>query len=130
VREDLPLALGALLLVAALLAGCSSLDLRTMTRADLDAARQIALAHDDTAGVACAEALTAALPAERAMVRPAGAFSTFMLARQLRRGREQGMPESARTACAPLIVDGQRTMITIASWFAPGGGLVARLLGR
>ena len=115
--------------LALLLAGCGGLNLRDLARADVERAREIAAAAGDQAGVTCAQTILQTLAPRGDSPPPAGVFSAFMAARQLRRGREAGVPDVVRQACAVVVLDAQRTAVKLGAAVAPGGGIAGLLTG-
>ncbi len=123
----------ALATLLILLTGCSSATpLLRATVADAERASQIAAAHNDVAGVACAEAIKAVALKDAAAppLEPAGPLSAYMMGRQLHRRLAAGMDESVKIACAPLIVDAEKLLMKLGLAAAPGGGIAGSLLGR
>lgn len=89
----------ALMLIAVLLAGCSSLTtLPEFTQRDAAVAAEIAAEHGDETGFECFSAL-----ASRQMIAPVGALSTIAAARAARIGRPP--------ACDSVILDAQRRIL-------------------
>lgn len=115
-------------LLALLLTGCASLV--PMARDDVLAALAIAQAAKDPAGVSCAQAIMASLgdPAAPKPPPPAGAFSAFMAARELRRSVDAGPAEAVKNACAPLILDMMQTLARLGLMATPGAGVLGGFL--
>lgn len=106
-------------LAIALCAGCvtapaADVDgppLPQLIAADLDAAIGIATANNDAIAARCFEALKKHLPSSStAAPAPAGVVSAYAAARVRVRAFRAGIPEDVHVACAPLIVDGARTL--------------------
>lgn len=128
-----------MLALAVLLTGCASTlpgldggsDFGKLVRSDVERAKKIAVAAQDVAGAECAEAILAKLPAEGAAAQtPLGAFSTFMLAREARRGVNAGVDEQVHNKCAVLVNDAAVTLAKLGLLAVPGGGAAGKLLGR
>jgi len=119
-------------LVLVLATGCASsgLDgLRQFTRADVQRAHEIAAAANDVAGVNCAQAILDAMPEVAAPeLHAAGAFSAFMKVRELRRRVSRGIDEDVHNACAPLVLDAQKTILKLGLSATPGGGVLGGLI--
>ena len=125
---------GVIGLAALAVAGCAASGavekFREITRADVQRGLEIATAAKDPAGEAGAAAILAHLPDDATVSpAPAGAFSTFMAAREVRRKAQTGIPEAIHAACAVLILDAELTLGRLGLAVVPGGGLV-RALGR
>ena len=110
------------------LTGCAGLV--PLARDDVQAALAIAQAAKDPAGIACAQAIMASLgdPAAPKPPQPAGAFSAFMAARELRRSVDAGPDEAVRNACAPLVLDTMQTLSRLGLMATPGGGVLGGFL--
>ena len=130
-----------LILLIAVFAGCATItnpdgttQKQTFTgfvRADVERARDIAKASDDVAGLACAEAILKKLPATDAQsLNPNGAFSGFMVAREVRRRVDKGVDPEIHNACAVLVLDAEETLVRLGLRIVPGGGLAAPLMGK
>lgn len=134
--------LRVLLILAVLLAtiGCAgplsgltgaTSDLRAFARADVQRGLEIATAANDAAGMACASAILKALPeATPERLAPAGVFSAFMTAREVRRQATSGIDEGVHNACAALVLDTQITLGKLGLMAVPGGGALGGLLRR
>lgn len=117
------------------LAGCATggglAEIKQVTRDDVQRGLEIAQAHDDPAGVACAGAILNHLNTMSApKPTPNGAFSAFMEARELRRQINAGTAEDVHNACAPLELDAEITLIRLGLKAVPGGGVAGSLLRR
>ena len=116
-------------LLALVLTGCvaAPLLLGPNARPDVERAKLIAGYHKDAAGVACAEAILASLPAG-VPPEPVGPLSLFMEIREKRRDLAAGLGEAVHNACAPLILDVQATLARLGLRFLPGGGALGGLM--
>jgi hypothetical protein len=108
-------------LFCGLLASCADVsaartELRTFTLADLDAAHASAVAHQDPVAAGCWQAVGDALraqgeiPSTAAASSSSGAATAWQIARNVRRRIGAGVPDAVNTACAPLVLDAQKTL--------------------
>ncbi len=84
---------------------------------DLVAANEDAKAHQDMMASTCYEALIPVVQ-QRQAVRGAsggkiGAFVLFQHARDVRRAVSAGIPDNISSACAPLVLDAERTLLML-----------------
>lgn len=108
-----------LIAVAFLLAACASgngLDgLRAFTAEDLTNAHKAAIDAGDTVAAGCYMALLETMPEAsnepEAATGRAGAFTAFQKGRNIERRLDAGVSKKVHVACAPLIVDLERTLI-------------------
>lgn len=110
------------------LAGCAGIT--TFTVDDLERGIAIAAAANDVDGVACGQELLAYVQTIRPPQAPVGFFSGLMSARQIRRSRDQGIPDAVRRACAVVVLDAERTLVRLGLRFTPGGSALGALLPR
>jgi len=108
------------LLAAVWLSGCATSaalrdpDVREFARADVERARDIATAAGDTVAQHCWETLLPYAAADSPLsLEAVGVASEFQRLRTLRIRSDRGVPEDVHIACAPLVVDAQRTLLTI-----------------
>ena len=109
-----------LFVIAALLilAGCATplgQNVQRLTRADAQAALDIATAHGDQRGMQCHAAFLATVtdaPAP-ADIKVAGPLSGYELARVTRLDVEAGLPDAVQSACAPMFLDSQRALLRV-----------------
>lgn len=101
-------------------AGCAMTDtkagdkLRTVTVADLEAAKAQADATNDPQASLCYSKVIDFVNARGVTTGDVrGVFSAFQTARSLRRGVDQGIPEDLHNACAPLVVDAHITLLKL-----------------
>ncbi|MCB0252581.1 MAG: hypothetical protein KDI55_02515 [Anaerolineae bacterium] len=102
--------------VALSLTACATVNqqLRQFTAEDARHALAIAQASDDDVAAACYQAIIDhAKPARSMPEGPLGALSLFEIARLRRIEATEKVPEAVHIACAPLVVDAQRTMLSL-----------------
>lgn len=97
---------------------------------DLEVALRDAKSHNDTLAANCYSALIPVV--ENFGNRPehepiAGGFSGFQRARNLFAARQTGLPDTVRVACAPLVLDAQRTVLRLGIIAGGGGGALSIL---
>ena len=119
-------------LASLLFAGCATGlgGLSTFVREDVQRGLEIAQAANDPAGVACATAILAAIPEAAAPeLHAVGAFSAFVKVRELRRKVDGGVvDEAVHNACAPLVLDAEKTLLKLGAAILPGGGIAGKLI--
>lgn len=107
----------AILACAVLLPGCATVagvagtQIKQVTVEDIDAAIELARIGEDADGMACWQAVKAAMPAGggAATVKIAGVASGWQAARNVRRGIQAGIDPVVHRACAVLVVDAEQT---------------------
>lgn len=105
------LSLAVLLPGCATVAGIAGTQLQLVTAADIDAAIELARIGEDADGMACWQAVKAAMPAgaATATVKIAGVASAWQAGRNARRGLQAGIDPVVHRNCAVLIVDAEQT---------------------
>ena len=102
-------------LLALVLSACSGLpkDVAEFTTTDLE--RALVLAEGDKAATNCWSTLLpyAEAATERDTPEAVGIASRFQKIRNLRRTLRAGIPEEVSIACAPLVVDTQKTLLRL-----------------
>lgn len=108
------------------LSGCATIaavggaKLQEITGPDVDAAIELAKAGGDADGLACWEAIKAAMPATgAASIDVKGVASALQAARNVRRGIQAGVDPAVHRNCAVLVLDAQQTALKLGLRVAP-----------
>jgi hypothetical protein len=96
---------------------------------DIDAAIAIAEAGGDPDAAACYREIKKVRADRPDLGTPAGAVSAFERLRLLRRSIDAGLPESLHVACAPVVIDAERTLIRLGLIAAGAGGVPSLAAG-
>lgn len=98
------------------LSGCATIasvagnQLKSVTGPDVDAAIELAKLGNDPDGLACWQAVKAAMPADGAVtVEIKGVASGIQAARNVRRGLQAGIDPVVHKNCAVLVLDAEQT---------------------
>lgn len=105
-------------LVVLFLSGCATVagiggkNLQVITTKDVDAAIALAQQSGDADGLACWQAIKAAMPADgtTAQVQIDGVLSAWQEARNIRRGIQGGIDPTVHRTCAVLVVEAEQTL--------------------
>lgn len=121
------------LLIALFLSGCATIGqqgddegrflsrLQQLTSADLKAALDSAISHDDKLSVPCWSYLSQAVTQQAPKTDVVGIASAYQRLRNLRRGVLGGISDELRLACAAMVQDSRDFALRFGSAFGSGG---------